>query len=45
MINMDAFYAAAAEIKAIIKDFIDALTFLIAGFTSKKPIEDEEFSF
>jgi|GEM_PF-1738572 len=28
----------------IIKELIAHLTFLIEGFTSKKPIEDEEFS-
>ena len=44
MINMDEFYAAAAMIKEIIADFIEALTFLIEGFTSKKNFEDEEFS-
>ena len=44
-INMESFYAAAAAIKEIISDFIDALKFLIEGFTSKKEIENEEFSF
>ncbi len=28
----------------IIKELIDNLTFLIKGFTSKKPIEDEDFT-
>ncbi len=44
-INMDSFYAAAAAIKEIIADFIAALQFLIDGFKSKAPIDDEEFSF
>lgn len=44
-INMEAFYAAAANIKKIIAQFIDALTFLINGFTSKKEIEKDDFSF
>ncbi len=41
----DGLRDAMDKVVEIIKELIANLTFLIEGFTSKKPIEDEEFSF
>ncbi|MBR3955923.1 MAG: hypothetical protein IKJ63_10675 [Clostridia bacterium] len=35
---------AMDKVVEIIKELIAHLTFLIEGFTSKKPIEDEDFT-
>ncbi len=40
----DELKATMAEVIEIIKELIANLTFLIEGFTSKKPIEDEDFT-